>query len=215
MWQALKHRSFARLFCATLVSESGTQIHRVALLVLVYTMTQDALWVSLVLATQLLATVGVGPALSAWSETQDRRRLLVASDLARAVLVPLIPLIGIHSWGILLLLVFVIDILRNLHDPIANAVIPDLVPGKRSRFCQRLDALHSALYRDRRRWFGRTARRTHRSGAGSLVRCLDLFALRADPFRIAALGTRANQRARLLDTGARGYPILGQDTDHP
>ncbi|MEZ0346882.1 MAG: MFS transporter, partial [Thermus sp.] len=113
---------------AYLVSQAGSKIHRVALLVLIYLLTENALWVSLTLGVQLLGTVVFSPLLSAWADTQDRKRLLVWSDLLRAPLVALIPLLGAKSLPFLLLLVFLIELLRDLHDPIQNAVVPDLVP---------------------------------------------------------------------------------------
>jgi MFS family permease len=124
----LRHKAFARLILAYLVSQAGSKIHRVALLVLIYLLTENALWVSLVLGVQLLGTVVFSPLLSAWADTQDRKRLLVWSDLLRAPLVALIPLLGAKSLPALLLLVFLIELLRDLHDPIQNAVVPDLVP---------------------------------------------------------------------------------------
>jgi MFS family permease len=126
--KVLRHKAFARLILSYLVSQAGSKIHRVALLVLVYLLTENALWVSLVLGVQLLGTVVFSPLLSAWADTQDRKRLLVWSDLLRAPLVALIPLLGAKSLPVLLLLVFVIELLRDLHDPIQNAVVPDLVP---------------------------------------------------------------------------------------
>ncbi len=124
----LRHKAFARLILAYLVSQAGSKIHRVALLVLVYLLTENALWVSLVLGVQLLGTVVFSPLLSAWADTQDRKALLVWSDLLRAPLVALIPLLGAKSLPFLLLLVLLIELLRDLHDPIQNAVVPDLVP---------------------------------------------------------------------------------------
>ncbi len=129
MWQVLsKYKGFARLFYATFISQIGTKIHRIALLVLVYALTENALWVSLTMAVQLVATIGVGPLVSAWSDSRERRRLLVVSDLLRAALVPLIPLVGANSLHVLLILVFAIEVLRNVHDPVSNAVIPELLP---------------------------------------------------------------------------------------
>jgi MFS family permease len=126
--KVLRHKAFARLILSYLVSQAGSKVHRVALLVLVYLLTEKALWVSLVLGVQLVGTVVFSPLLSAWADTQDRKRLLVWSDLLRAPLVALIPLLGAKSLPILLLLVFLIELLRDLHDPIQNAVVPDLVP---------------------------------------------------------------------------------------
>jgi MFS family permease len=126
--KVLRHKAFARLILSYLVSQAGSKVHRVALLVLVYLLTENALWVSLVLGVQLLGTVVFSPLLSAWADTQDRKRLLVWSDLLRAPLVALIPLLGAKSLPVLLLLVFLMELLRDLHDPIQNAVVPDLVP---------------------------------------------------------------------------------------
>ena len=128
MWKALQHKNFARLFYAALISEIGTRIHRIALLVLVYTTTGDVLWVSLALGVQLVTTVAVAPVLSAWADGQERRRLMVLSDLGRVLLVPLIPALGMQSPVILLTLIFAIEVLRNIHEPVITAVIPELIP---------------------------------------------------------------------------------------
>src|SRR3712207_985874 len=97
MWKALRDRHFAHLFFASLVSEIGTKIHRIALLVLVYSATQNALLVSLTLGVQLFASVVMGPMLAPWADVQERRRLLIGTDLLRMVLVPLIPLAGVDA----------------------------------------------------------------------------------------------------------------------
>ncbi|HEX9597611.1 MAG TPA: MFS transporter, partial [Anaerolineales bacterium] len=129
MWQLLRRQPhFRRLFGATLVSEVGNKIHRIALLVLVYEMTSEALWVSLALGVQLLTSVALGPLLSAWADAQERRRLMVLADLLRVPLVIMIPLLGMKSLAALMILIFAVELLRNLHDPVAAAVVPDLVP---------------------------------------------------------------------------------------
>lgn len=127
LWQVLQNNRFARLFYATLLSESGSRIHRVALLFLVYTMTGDSRWLALALALQLAVTVVLGPFLAAWADGQERRRLLVLSDLLRAPLVLAIPLWGSQAPAVLLMLLVAIELLRNLHDPVTHAVIPELV----------------------------------------------------------------------------------------
>src|SRR5919202_1358417 len=128
MWKALQYKSLARLFYASLISQIGSRIHRVALLVLIYTTTGNVLWVSFALGVQLVASVGIGPMISGWADAQERRRLLVMSDVLRALLVPLIPLLGVQSPAILLSLIFILEVLRNLHEPVASAIIPELVP---------------------------------------------------------------------------------------
>ncbi len=124
----LRFRSFARLFLASFISEVGNKLHRIALLVWVYQQTGQALWVSLVLGIQLVALVGVGLPLAAWADHQERRRLLVASDLLRALLVPLIPILGRTSLLPVVVLVFLLEVVRSLYNPVASALLPELVP---------------------------------------------------------------------------------------
>ena len=128
MWKTLRtHKSFARLFYSNFISAIGNNIHRIALMVLVYSLTEEALWVSLTLGIQLVTSVVLGPLISTWSDSQERRKLLVATDLIRVPLVLLIPLVGIKSLVILMILVIVMEFLRILHDPVVWAVVPELV----------------------------------------------------------------------------------------
>jgi MFS family permease len=133
MWKTLKtHKHFARLFYSNFISAIGNNIHRIALMVLVYSLTEEALWVSLTLGIQLLTSVVVGPLVSTWSDAQERRKLLVITDLIRAPLVLLIPLVGIKSLAILMILVIAMEFLRILHDPVIWAVVPELVPEEKT-----------------------------------------------------------------------------------
>jgi MFS family permease len=94
---------------------------------LVYTITQDAVLVSIVLASQLIATLGAGPLIAPWADLQERRRLLILSDWVRAPIVLLIPLAATRSLGALILVVFLLELMRNLHDPVTHAAVPTLV----------------------------------------------------------------------------------------
>ncbi len=128
MWIILKRRpGFARLFASMFVSQAGSKVERIALLVMVYALTQSALWVSFVFAAELVAAVLVGPLVSAWTDTREHRSLMVGADLLRAALVALIPLVGKHAFPVLLLLVFLYAALSQVYNPLVNAVVPDLV----------------------------------------------------------------------------------------
>jgi len=129
MWKTIKtNKSFARLFSAAMISAIGNNIHRIALMVLVYSLTEEALWVSLTLGVQLVTSVVVGPLISTWSDAQERRKLLVWTDLLRVPLVLLIPLVGIQSLVVLLIIVIAMEVLRTLHSPVIWTVVPELVP---------------------------------------------------------------------------------------
>lgn len=119
---------FRRLFLAALVSQAGSRMHRVALLAFIYLLTSNTLWVSLALVVKLLASAVVGPLLAPWADTQNRKMLMVLSDVGRAFLTLLIPFLGVNSLPLLLLLVFGIEVLSSLFDPASQAAIPELVP---------------------------------------------------------------------------------------
>lgn len=91
MWNALQYPAFRWLFLSTLFSLAGSKIHRIALLFVAYQETQNAVWVSLILGAQFLASAVLGPLMGPLVDRYDRRSLMVISNLARAALVACIP----------------------------------------------------------------------------------------------------------------------------
>ncbi len=106
MWSALVYPGFRWLFLSSLVSLIGSKIHRIALLFVAYQETQNAIWVSLVLGAQFLATAVLGPLLGPLSDRYDRRTLMALSNLLRAALVACIPLFAIGSLPLLMVISF-------------------------------------------------------------------------------------------------------------
>jgi MFS family permease len=74
------------LLGAQLLSELGDWAARGALQVLVFERTHSPAWSAAVVAASLAPWVGPGQVLAAFVERLDKRRVMVASDLARAVL---------------------------------------------------------------------------------------------------------------------------------
>jgi len=131
MWSALKLPGFRWLFLSNLVSLIGSKIHRIALLFVAYQETQNAVWVSLILGSQFLASAVLGPLLGPLSDRYDRRVLMVFTDLVRAVLVACIPLFAINSMPLLMAIAFLMAALESLHYAASNSTIPDLVPSSK------------------------------------------------------------------------------------
>ncbi len=127
MATALRHAAFRRFFFATLITQSGNQLHRVALMVMVYRLTGSNAMVALVLTAQLLVSAVVAPLLATWAETQERRRLLILAQLAPGLLVPFIPLVGVKSLLLLWAIVFAVAFFQYLEYPVVAAATPDLV----------------------------------------------------------------------------------------
>jgi Major Facilitator Superfamily len=80
-------REFQALFTAHLLSVIGDQFARVALAVLVYARTGSAALTALTYALTVLPQLIAGPLLGGLADRYPRRRIMIATDLARAVLV--------------------------------------------------------------------------------------------------------------------------------
>lgn len=128
MWSALQHVGFRWLFISNLVSLVGSKIHRIALLFVAYQESQNAVWVSLILGAQFLASALLGPLLGPLADRYDRRNLMVLSDLARALLVACIPLFAMGSMPLLMVIAFLMAAFESVHYSASNSAIPDMVP---------------------------------------------------------------------------------------
>lgn len=100
-------REFRALFGAHVLSVAGDQFARVALAVLVFDRTGSAGLTALTYALTFLPSLVAGPLLSGLGDRRPRRQVMVASDVARAVLVAAmaIPGLPLVVLGTLLVLV--------------------------------------------------------------------------------------------------------------
>lgn len=128
MWSALQHPAFRWLFVSTLFSVAASKIHRIALLFVAYQESQNAVWISLILGAQFLASAVLGPLLGPLADRYDRRTLMAISNLARAILVAGIPLFAINSMPMLMAVSFLLAVFEALYNSSSNSAIPDLVP---------------------------------------------------------------------------------------
>src|SRR5438067_7224703 len=93
--ELLTHRSFSRLWRAMLVSSLGDWVGFVAVTALVAhrggTAAKGSLAVAGVLLARLLPSVLFGPFAGVFTDRLDRRKLMVAADLARGALYASMP----------------------------------------------------------------------------------------------------------------------------
>ena len=78
-------RSFHLLLTSLAVSSCGDWLYNVALLASVYERTRSATWLAATAAARVAPLVVLGPIGGVLADRWDRRRLIIASDLARAV----------------------------------------------------------------------------------------------------------------------------------
>jgi predicted MFS family arabinose efflux permease len=78
-------RPFHLLLASLAVSSCGDWLYNVALLAFVYERTRSATWLALTTAARVIPIVVLGPIGGVLADRFNRRRLIVASDLSRAV----------------------------------------------------------------------------------------------------------------------------------
>lgn len=123
----LSNPRFVRLWAGQGISFVGDAVSLVALVVLVVDLTGNAASVGGMLVARLIPTL-FSPLMGVLADRlRDRRRLLVAVDLARAVIVFCVVFAG--SLYLLYFLVFLLGVCQTLFNPTIRASFPGVVGG--------------------------------------------------------------------------------------
>jgi MFS family permease len=80
---ALRYPAFRLLLSGLAVSQVGDWLYNLALVVLVYDRTHSALWAGVTTAARVVPIVALGPLGGVLADRFDRRRIMIACDLAR------------------------------------------------------------------------------------------------------------------------------------
>ena len=127
MFAIFRKRDFSLMWTAQLVSTIGSSLTDLAAGILVYQYTKSALNVGLVLMVTALPTLLVGLVAGVFVDRFDRKRILLASDLLRGLLVLAIPF-SVGQWGLpaLYVIVFLAATVRQFFDPAWESVLPEI-----------------------------------------------------------------------------------------
>jgi predicted MFS family arabinose efflux permease len=128
-WQLLRdNRNFRRLWLAQIVSELGDWFYVVAIYSLLLQFTGKAQAVGLALVLQVLPSTLVGPTAGVVNDRIRRKRVMIAADLFRMVIVACMMLVRSASlvWLVYPLLFFE-TVMYGFFEPARSAVIPNLV----------------------------------------------------------------------------------------
>jgi MFS family permease len=120
-----RNKSFRLLFLATLGSLLGTWLATIALTVDVYDRTHSGSWVSALLISVFLPTVIVGVAVGPLLDRLSRRRLMIASDLLRALVFVALPFVDRPLW--IVALAAISGLGNAVYRPAVNAGMPNLL----------------------------------------------------------------------------------------
>jgi DHA3 family macrolide efflux protein-like MFS transporter len=128
--RVLSHRPFFLLWVSQLVSQSGDFVFDVALLWLVLELTGSVFAVGLVVAVTAVPNVLLGPFLGVYVDRWDRRKILIATNVAEGLIVAVLSgfVLG-HVVGLtaILLVVFALGTGQVLVRTTSTAMIPQVV----------------------------------------------------------------------------------------
>jgi CRP-like cAMP-binding protein/sugar phosphate permease len=121
-----RRRDFVLMWLAQLVSTAGSALTDLAAGIYVYSITGSALAVGLTLMATAVPSLVVGLIAGVFVDRYDRRKVMIASNIAQAVVVAIIPfLIGGPIWP-LYVAILVNAGVKQFFDPAYDALIPEL-----------------------------------------------------------------------------------------
>ncbi len=125
MKSTFAHVDFRRLFIGQAVSGFGDWMVTVALMALVLELSGSSAAVGGILLLRLLPAAAAGPIAGRLATRWDRRRTMLTSDLVRAIVVGLIPLVNALWW--VYVGAFLLEAAGIVFLPARDSLIPDLV----------------------------------------------------------------------------------------
>jgi MFS family permease len=129
MLTALRHPRFGRLLAALAVSQVGDWLYNLALLAFVESETHSVTWLGLTTAARVAPIVVVGPLGGVIADRYDRRKVMIATDVLRAVLMGLLAVVAVAGLPVILapLLAALATLAAVPHPPCVAASTPQLV----------------------------------------------------------------------------------------
>lgn len=122
------HAEFRALFLAGILSVAGDQLARVALSVLVFERTESAGLTALTYALTYVPDLLFGPLLAGIADRYPRRRVMIITDLARAVLVAAMAIEALPLIVVILLLI-ALQAFGSPFNAARAATLPVVLPG--------------------------------------------------------------------------------------
>jgi CRP-like cAMP-binding protein len=129
-FSVFRKRNFSLLWSGQLVSTIGSALSSLAGAIYVYAKTGSAMSVSLILIATAAPTFAVGLAAGVFVDRYDRRRIMIASDIARALLVALLPVLLPHGIAWLYVVVALTSAIGQFFTPAHESVLPEVASSE-------------------------------------------------------------------------------------
>jgi len=138
-----RNRNFTLLWAGQLISTIGSSLTSLAASILVYRLTGSAASVGLMLMATAAPTILVGLLAGVFVDRYDRKRIMIAADLSRAVLVFLIPLLLRQGIAWLYIIVMLTSAISQFFDPAHESVLPEIATDEELAAANSLMAISS------------------------------------------------------------------------
>jgi MFS family permease len=123
-WEIIKEREYRKLIFATVINRFGDSVDAIAFTWLVYQITHSAAWSAIVFALNTLPNVVVQPFAGAIVEKMDKKHVIVATHLLRAVIITLFALLyraGLVNALVMAIFTLIITTVESFNLPATSA----------------------------------------------------------------------------------------------
>ncbi|HEY3165281.1 MAG TPA: MFS transporter, partial [Candidatus Limnocylindrales bacterium] len=125
-FSVFRKRDFRLLWSAQLVSTIGTALTDLAAGILIFNETHSVFMVGLMFMATAVPTLVVGLIAGVFVDRYDRRKIMVAADLIRAVIVVSIPILVHINLALLYVAVALVSTISQFFNPANDAVLPEV-----------------------------------------------------------------------------------------
>jgi len=143
MFSVFRNRSFTLLWVGQLISSMGSALTALAASILVYRLTGSALSVGLMLIATSSPTIVIGLIAGVIVDRYDRKRIMLISDLLRAVLILLIPFLIPLNINWLYVIVALTSGIAQFFDSAHASVLPEVASDEELSAANALMAISS------------------------------------------------------------------------
>jgi MFS family permease len=130
MFAVFRNRAFGYLWTAQAISSMGSALTSLGAAILVYRVTESALSVGLMLIATAGPTILVGLFAGVFVDRYDRKRIMLAADVARGLLIGLVPLLLTFHIAWLYVIVILVSAITQFFDSAFASVLPEVTPDK-------------------------------------------------------------------------------------
>ncbi len=142
-YSVFRHRDFRLMWLGQFVSTAGTALTSLAASILVYRLTNSALSVGLMMMATAAPSLLVGLFAGVIVDRYDRKRIMIVTELLRAVLIALIPFLVAQHIGWLYAIVALTSAIAQFYDPAHESVLPEVAPEEELAAANSLMAISS------------------------------------------------------------------------